>query len=105
MSNYNWCHGPRCHTYATQDRVRGNKGNKVLKTRKIVHNNWNVGYWSQYFCSQSCFHVFMNTHLDRVIALAPRREPLETPIEDPEKVEQKGWGGRIFYNTQITKKS
>ena len=47
----------------------------------------------------------MNTHLDRVIALAPRREPLETPIEDPEKVEQEGWNGRIFYNTQITKKS
>ena len=40
MSNYNWCHGPRCHTYTTQDRVRGNKGNKVLKTRKIIHNNF-----------------------------------------------------------------
>ena len=41
MSNYKWCHGPNCHTYSTQDRVRGSKGSKVLRTRKI---NQNVGY-------------------------------------------------------------
>ena len=30
-----WCHGPNCHTYSTQDRVRGSKGSKVLRTRKV----------------------------------------------------------------------
>jgi hypothetical protein len=35
MSNYNWCHGPKCHTKQTQDRIRGVKGKKVLRTRKI----------------------------------------------------------------------
>jgi hypothetical protein len=35
MSNYNWCHGPKCHTNPTQDRIRGVKGKKVLRTRKI----------------------------------------------------------------------
>jgi hypothetical protein len=35
MSNYNWCHGPKCHTKQTQDRLRGVKGKKVLRTRKI----------------------------------------------------------------------
>ena len=35
MSDYNWCHGPDCHTYTTQSRVRGSKGNKVLRTLKI----------------------------------------------------------------------
>jgi hypothetical protein len=35
MNNYNWCHGTECHTYETQDRLRGVKGNKVLRTRKI----------------------------------------------------------------------
>ena len=29
MSDYNWCHGPDCHTYTTSSRVRGSKGNKV----------------------------------------------------------------------------
>ena len=41
MSDYNWCHGPHCHTYQTQDRVRGVKGNKVLRTRKIKITQWN----------------------------------------------------------------
>ena len=35
MSEYKWCHGPKCHTYKTQDRVRGTKGSKVLRTRKL----------------------------------------------------------------------
>ena len=33
MSNFNWCHGPSCHTYETQDRIRGIKGHKVLRTK------------------------------------------------------------------------
>jgi hypothetical protein len=40
MSNYNWCHGPNCHTKKTQDRIRGVKGNKVLRTRKIKGSDW-----------------------------------------------------------------
>ena len=36
MSDFNWCHGPECHEKKTQDRVRGTKGNKVLRTRKVV---------------------------------------------------------------------
>ena len=35
MSDYNWCHGPKCHTNHTVDRIRGTKGNKVLRTRKV----------------------------------------------------------------------
>ena len=41
MSDYNWCHGPDCHKHRTQDRIRGVKGSKVLRTRKIKINNWN----------------------------------------------------------------
>ena len=82
---YNWCHGPSCHTNSTIDRIRGSKGNKVLRTRKIVENNWNRDYWTKYFCSQGCMLHFIQTHIDRVIAIAPRREPLETPIKDPVK--------------------
>ena len=36
--NFNWCHGPECHTYTTSSRVRGTKGNKVLRTIKIKVN-------------------------------------------------------------------
>ena len=81
MSNYNWCHGPSCHENHTQDRIRGVKGSKVLRTRKIAENNWNRNYWTKYFCSQGCMLHFIQTHIDKVIAIAPRPEPLETPID------------------------
>jgi len=28
MTEYVWCHGPKCHENKTQDRIRGVKGNK-----------------------------------------------------------------------------
>ena len=40
--------------------------------------------WS-HFCSQGCWNDFMNKHWISAIALEPRREPLETPINDPTK--------------------
>ena len=94
MSNYNWCHGPDCHTQQTQSRVRGSKGNKVLRTIKI---KLGTEYIRQsiyaYFCNQSCLMDFVNQHRDRIVALAPRKEPLETPIKDPVKAEEswRGW--------------
>ena len=29
-----YCQGPKCHTYYTQDRIRGPKGNKTTQTRR-----------------------------------------------------------------------
>ena len=81
MSDYNWCHGPKCHTNHTQDRIRGVKGSKVLRTRKIKIDNWNRDKWASYFCSQGCYDNFTNKHIQQVIAIAPRTEALETPID------------------------
>ena len=85
MTDFNWCHGPECHTRHTADRVRGVKGSKVLRTRKVKITNWNNGNWYSYFCSQNCYDNFANKYIQQVIAIAPRTEALETPIEDPKK--------------------
>ena len=85
MSDYKWCHGPSCHKSPTQDRVRGSKGSKVLRTRKVKQDKWNQDSFLKYFCSNGCYNEFANTHMERIVALAPRTEPLETPIEDPTK--------------------
>ena len=85
MSDYNWCHGPKCHTHKTQDRIRGVKGSKVLRTRKIAQNNWNVNTVWSHFCSQGCYTDFMHKHWEEQIRLHPRTECLETPIQDPVK--------------------
>ena len=89
-----WCHGPSCHTYSTVDRVRGSKGSKVLRTRKIKKDKYNYhknmygngggNIWN-YFCSHNCHMDFVHKHTEQIIRIEPRTEPLETPIEDPKK--------------------
>ena len=95
MSDFKWCHSPKCHKDKTQDRVRGSKGSKVLRTRKVKQTQWNQDSFYKYFCSQGCMLQFVNTHMDRVVAIEPRNSPLETPINDPKK-ESDG-----YYNTTI----
>jgi len=38
-----------------------------------------------YFCDQTCMHDFITKHIEEFVALHPRSEALETPIEDPVK--------------------
>ena len=66
--------------------MRGSKGSKVLRTRKIKinENGYPSGFY-EYFCSNGCYNDFANKYVEQVIRIAPRLEPLETPIEDPKK--------------------
>ena len=101
MSDFNWCHGPKCHEKHTVDRVRGVKGSQVLRTRKIKINNWNINTpWSLY-CSQGCYNYFFHEHVIEIIAIAPRTECLETPINDPQKTRHTTSWGRDWYDTKI----
>ena len=102
MSDYNWCHGPKCHTNHTQDRIRGVKGSKVLRTRKIKLNEWNKNSFYSKFCSNSCYNEFATKYADQIVAIAPRTECLETPIEDPVKETiQSNWGNYSWTKTRI----
>ena len=102
MSSHVWCHGPCCHTYATQDRVRGSKGSKVLRTRKV--KQWGTASFYNWFCSNGCYNDFANKYVEQVIRIAPRLEPLETPINDPEKkTYQSSYGDYSYTRTTITK--
>ena len=106
MSNYNWCHGPDCHTYKTQSRVRGGKGNKVLRTIKIKETKWNEDHAFKYFCNQNCLYGFINKHLEELVKIAPRREARETPITDPKKTthtSETRWGNHSWTTTEFEK--
>ena len=81
MSDYNWCHGPKCHTNHTQDRIRGVQGSKVLRTRKIKQTSWNERNYFSHFCSLGCYTDFLYAHWEEFIRLHPRTEALETPID------------------------
>ena len=103
MSNYNWCLGPNCHTIETQSRVRGSAGNKVLRTIKIKqgrYNGYQNGIWD-YFCGNHCMFDYLREHITSIIAIAPRREALETKIKDPVKETTTNDYGYTWTNTRI----
>ena len=101
MSDYNWCHGPECHTRHTQSRVRGSGTNKVLRTIKIksyqdksMFGNGGGRIWD-YFCNHNCLMDYMTKHTQAVINIAPVNKPNETPI----KIEKtKSQDYRMRYN-------
>jgi len=104
MSNFVWCHGPECHKSHTQDRIRGVKGSKVLRTKKIAQRTesrwYNANNFYNYFCSNSCYNDFANAHIQQIIAIAPRTEALETPI-DVVKTQSTDWTGNPYMETKI----
>ena len=110
MSQYNWCHNPKCHTYHTTDRIRGVKGKKVLRTRKIkVHEPLPRYYqgWENYFCKVGCLFEFIRQNLTSIIAIAPVNQASETPIDvqvinHPQERTEYGWTRRAWTETKIT---
>ena len=58
-------------------------GCEVLKVLKQYEYNQDLFY--KYFCSNGCYNDFANANIERIVALAPRNTPLETPINDPVK--------------------
>ena len=110
MSEYNWCHNPKCHTYHTTDRIRGVKGKKVLRTRKIKVHDHSQGYywqgWENYFCRVNCFFQFVKQNINSIIAIAPVHEPSETPIDvqvikHPEETTSYGWTRKAWTEKKI----
>ena len=100
MNSHVWCHGTNCHKSRTQDRVRGSKGSKVLRTRKVKQTEWNKNSFFKYFCSNGCYNDFANANIERIVAIAPRNEPLETPIEVVKETAT-DWHNQPYVRTKI----
>jgi hypothetical protein len=105
---HSWCHGPYCHEKRTQDRVRGVKGNKVLRTRRVrwyqsdYESKWN------YFCGQRCMTDYIDEHLQAFVRIAPRREPLETRCEvttTKQQGKKYDWETRDYVDHTYTEKT
>ena len=96
---FNWCHGPKCHEQHTQDRIRGVKGSKVLRTRKVKPYSRPYTNFYDYFCSNGCYNDFAHKHIQQVLAIAPRTEALETPINVSKETRDSYWGRQT--NTRI----
>jgi hypothetical protein len=99
------CQGTKCHTYETQSRIRGVKGNKVLRTRFARFNNdvvreW-IDNWEHFFCDERCLQDWLNTHLINLMnAIGIKKIPQETPI-DVKQETREGWNGQQYIEKQI----
>ena len=103
MSDYNWCHGPECHTRHTVDRIRGVKGSKVLRTRKVKISSYGEPNMSwNWFCSHTCERDFWDKYGNEIRQIAPRTEALETPINvSKETVDTPYWGRRVETKIEV----
>ena len=61
MSNLKYCQGPECHTYLTQDRVKGPKGNKTNQTRRRSRLLFGE------FCDTRCEHAWLSKYATKAI--------------------------------------
>ena len=56
MSELKYCQGPNCHTYHTQDRLKGPKGNKTNQTRRrsrLIYDE---------FCDTRCYNDWFSKY-------------------------------------------
>ena len=101
------CQGPKCHTYDTQSRVRGTKGNKVLRTRTARYDNvlqqkyeW-LKNWEYFFCDERCMNDWLDVHMTQLISyVGLKTKSQETPINIVTETRQ-DWAGRDYTRTTI----
>ena len=56
-----YCQGPDCHTYFTNDRMKGPKGNKTNQTRRrsfLIYGE---------FCDTRCYNAWFNKYGTRAV--------------------------------------
>jgi len=56
-----YCQGPDCHTYYTQDRLKGPKGNKTNQTRRRSSLNYGE------FCDTRCEHAWLSKYATQAV--------------------------------------
>ena len=58
MSDLKFCQGPECHTYNTQDRVKGPQGHKTNQTRRRSHFYYGGGNFCDMRCQNDWFYKY-----------------------------------------------
>jgi len=100
-----YCQGPDCHTYHTQDRVKGPKGNKTNQTRRRT----SLYYGKSNFCSLNCQNDWFQTYGNRAIDHFGRLTEPKHLTEDNAWVKDYDWRSsaddshRYYYLNKITK--
>jgi len=87
MSDLKYCQGPDCHTYFTNDRMKGPKGNKTNQTRRRSSLLWGE------FCDTRCEHAWFDKYGTRAVDHFGRLNEVK------HLVEENAWSKHINWNT------
>ncbi len=88
MSELKYCQGPDCHTYFTQDRVKGPKGNKTNQTRRRSSLNYGE------FCDTRCEHAWLSKYATIAVDHFGRLNEAKHLTEDNAWVKGYDWSHR-----------
>ena len=72
------CQGPDCHTYHTQDRLKGIKGSKTYQTRRRS----SMYYGDGNFCDQRCMYNWFSKFGEQAINHFGRLKEVKHLTED-----------------------
>ena len=98
MSNLKLCQGTSCHTYHTQDRLKGTKGNKTFQTRRRS----SFYYGNNNFCSLNCQNDWFNDFGDRAINHFGRLTEPKHLTEENAWVKDYDWRNSNYDNHERT---
>ena len=104
MSDLKLCQGTKCHRYKTQDRIKGQKGNKTYQTRRRS----SFYYGGNNFCSLNCQNDWFNEYGDRAIDHFGRLTTAKHLTQDNAWSKEYDWNSdydnrRYIYINGITK--
>ena len=99
-----YCQGPDCHTYTTQDRLKGPKENKTYQTRRRSHMYYGRGN----FCDQRCLYDWVAQYIDQALDHYGRTTETKHLTEENAWIKDYDWRvdddqNRYFFINGITK--
>ena len=97
MSELKYCQGPDCHTYTTQDRLKGPKGNKTYQTRRRSHMYSGRGN----FCDQRCLYDWVAQYIEQGLDRFGRTTQAKHLTEDNAWTKDYDWRGGSDNRTDI----
>ena len=102
MSNLKFCQGPDCHTYTTQDRLKGMKGSKTYQTRRRSRLLFGE------FCDTRCYNDWFSKYGTQAVNHFGRLKEVKHLTEDNAWVKTYDWRAsaddshRYFTRNEIT---
>ena len=104
MIELKYCQNPDCHTYKTNDRLKGTKGNKTYQTRRRSHFYYGRGN----FCDRRCMEDWVAQFVEQALDHFGRITEPKHLTEENAWVKDYDWRiddeqNRYFFYNTITK--